>query len=123
LWAENLKDFVATLAGAHDPGQVAIDLPQLRWLYLAANLETLPLSGIEHRKDDLAADEEYDEDFADCLESAWLAIIEKQAPEQDKRKIMSFARLIRENAGTEPIRRFLALNLRKILLNELRNQP
>jgi V8-like Glu-specific endopeptidase len=123
LWAENLKDFVATLAGAHDEGQVAIDLPQLRWLYLAANLETLPLSGIEYRSDDLATDEEYDEDFADCLESAWLAIIEKQAPEQDKRKIMSLARQIRKNSGTQPVRSFLALNLREMLLDELENQP
>ena len=122
LWAENLKDFVATLAGAHDPGQVAIDLPQFRWLYLGPKRETLPLSGLEYSHDDLAVDQDYESDFADCLQSAWTAIIEKEAPERDRRKIMGFARLFLQSAGNEPVRKFLAMNLRNFLLNELGNE-
>ena len=122
LWAENLKDFVATLSGAHDPGQIAIDLPQLRWLYLAENPETLPLSGVEHRRDDLANDQAYESDFADCFQSAWHAIIDKEAPEHDRKFLAVVARHSMAQAGTEPVRKFLANSLREMLLIALEDQ-
>jgi Trypsin-like peptidase domain len=119
LWAENLKDFVATLSGAHDPGQIAIDLPQFRWLYLAENPETLPLSGVEHRRDDLASGQTYESDFADCFQSAWHAIIDKEAPEHDRRVLMGFAGVFLGQAGTAPRRKVLADAIRSMLLDAL----
>jgi len=122
LWAQNLKDFVATLAGAHDPGQVAIDLPQLRWLYLGANLETLPLSGVEYLSDDLAAGQDYDSDFADCFQSAWHAIIDKEAPEHDRKVLKVFASVFIGQAGTVPVRKVLANAIRSMLLEALEKE-
>jgi hypothetical protein len=123
LWAENLKDFVATLAGAHDPGQVAIDLPQLRWLYLGAKLETLPLSGVEYLHDDLAVDQDYDSDFADCFQSAWSAIIDKEAPEHDRKVLKVVATVFIGQAETVPVRQVLAKALRLMLLGALEKEP
>jgi hypothetical protein len=122
LWAENLKDFVATLAGAHDPGQPAIDLPQLRWLYLARNPETLPVSGVEHLPDDLANDQSYESDFADCFQLAWYAIIDKEAPEHDRKFLGVIAKHSMAQAGSEPVRKFLANSLRELLLIALEDQ-
>ena len=122
LWAENLKDFVATLSGAHDPGQVAIDLPQLRWLYLGASLETLPLAGVGYLSEDLAADQDYDSDFADCVQSAWHAIIDKQAPEHDRKLLEVVANAFIGQAGAAPVRKVLANAIRSMLLEALEKQ-
>lgn len=122
LWAENLKDFVATLSGAHDPGQIVIDLPQLRWLYLAKNPETLPLIGVEHRRDDLASEQTYESDFADCFQSAWYATVDKEAPEHDPRVLMVFARAFMTQAGTAPMRKVLANAIRSMILDALESQ-
>jgi hypothetical protein len=74
LWADLLKDLVSALAGAHDAGQRAIDLPQLRWLFLARAVAPLPIVGVDRHEEDLTVDTTSFEDFADCMAAAWRSV-------------------------------------------------
>jgi len=78
LWADNLKDFVAALAGAHDAGQAYVDLPQLRWLFLALTPDSLPVSGLKQLEEDLGKNNSYNADFAECFLRAYRSV-NKQA--------------------------------------------
>jgi hypothetical protein len=78
LWADQLKDFVAALAGVRDAGQSAVDITQLRWLFLARRGDALPIPGGALHDEDLSKYESWENDFVDCLGMAWLTV-EKQA--------------------------------------------
>ena len=78
LWADNLKDCVAALIGAYDPGQPAIDIPQLRWLFVAQSAGALPTGGVKQLEDDLNKEIAYNSEFADCFQLAYRSI-DKQA--------------------------------------------
>ena len=118
LWAENLKDFIAALVGIHDPGQAGIDLPQLRWLFLATNAATLPVSGVRQLEDDLSNYNSYDADFAECVQLAWRSVY-KDAQEQDVNLMRNIAR--RLVAPVQPglsVRKFLADTERDMIRDE-----
>ena len=70
LWAENLRDFVAAAVSVHDAGQIPVEIPQLRWLFLASEPGSLPLSGIPQLEEDLNNYTTYEQDFVDCIQSA-----------------------------------------------------
>lgn len=73
LWADNLKDCVVALVGAHDPGQPNIEIPQLRWLFLASATENLPTGSVKQREEDLSNDT-YADDFAACIALAYRSV-------------------------------------------------
>lgn len=115
LWAQNLRDLVASLVGAHDPGQAGIDLPQLRWMFLSASAEALPLSGVSKLDEDLSNYVAYEEDFAECLQTAWLAI-DKQAGALDTAIFRGMARVIKDlNPAGVPLRKALANGVCEII--------
>lgn len=71
-WPE-LKELVAALLGVRDPGQTAVDVPQLRWLFLAPSADVLPLRNVSYWPDDLSSPD-HAAGFAECLNSAWRAV-------------------------------------------------
>ena len=114
-WATNLSDCVAALCGAHDPGQAQIDIPQLRWLFLAEPTSVLPVSGVKQLEEDLSNYGTFEQDFADCLALARSAI-DKQAPEQDEITLKGMARWIQKyKPETLPLRKALANAVREII--------
>ena len=116
LWADNLKDFVATLTGTHDAGQAAIEIPELRWLFLGQKLDALPVSGIPYVAEDLTTDQSYDSDFAECVQLAWRSVIDKDGEELNEASLLGMAFALREVAGTTPLRKFLANGVRNMII-------
>jgi hypothetical protein len=115
LWGDKLPDCLAALAGAHDPGQIAVDIPQLRWLFLATSPSALPVKGVKQLEEDLGSYTTYEQDFADCVALARQAI-DKQAPEQDEVTLRGVASMIEEYNNNElPLRKALANGVRKII--------
>jgi hypothetical protein len=78
-WPE-LKDLIAALLGVHDPGQAAVDIPHLRWLFLSPSIEALPLRSVPFWGDDLSSPD-HAAGFAECLNSAWRAVDRKSQGE------------------------------------------
>jgi hypothetical protein len=74
LWADNLKDCIAALVGARDAGQTGVEIPQLRWLFLAPPNASLPTGGVRQREDDLDRSPDYATDFAGCFQLAYNSI-------------------------------------------------
>lgn len=116
-WADGLRDLLASLGGAHDEGQPAIDVPQIRWLYLARRLEVLPVAGIE-RLSEVTTDARYDSDFAECMQLAWFAI-DKGAGEIPTEMTETMAHLAVEGARRTPVRQVLANLVRDCILKRL----
>jgi V8-like Glu-specific endopeptidase len=73
-WADNLEDCIAALVGAHDQGTPAVEIPQLRWLFLASMTEVLPTGGVPQKEDDLSQQEDYGGDFAACFKLAYNSV-------------------------------------------------
>ncbi|HYP52237.1 MAG TPA: serine protease [Pyrinomonadaceae bacterium] len=82
LWADNLQELVAALAGVHDPGQPWVDVTQLRWLYLTPNAGGLPLTGVKHFVEDLSNYTSYEDDFVECLRLVWHTV-DRESPVTD----------------------------------------
>jgi hypothetical protein len=116
LWADNLKDFAATLTGARDAGQAAVDLPQLRWLFLGQKLDGLPVSGVPYEAEDLTVDQSYDADFVECIQLAWRSVLDKEEDEIDKNLLLGMAAALTAAAGTVPTRKFLANGVRNMII-------
>jgi hypothetical protein len=74
LWADNLKELVAALAGEHDPGQSSVEIPQLRWAFLVGPSDTAPSPNVGRNEDDLREQDQYDAEFAECMELAWSCV-------------------------------------------------
>jgi hypothetical protein len=119
LWAENLKDFVAALAGVHDPGQSAIDLPQLRWLFLGLSTDALPVSGVKLHDENLGDYTSYAKDYVECLQLAWRSI-DNQAPQLDETLLKTLAQIAKDHAGNVPLRKALANGVREIISGAFR---
>jgi hypothetical protein len=73
-WGKHLRDFLIGLAGGSDPAQQPVDIPQLRWLVLGATPDTLALTGVKRREEDLNVWTTAAEDFKECLRLAWRSI-------------------------------------------------
>jgi hypothetical protein len=108
-WAKNLKDFVAGLVGVRDPGQQAIELPQLRWLVLGATSDPLALTGLVRREEDLNLWSSYADDFAECMRLAWLSIgrPEDRLPDPLLKRLAKIAAQTGKKSGV-PLRQALA---------------
>jgi V8-like Glu-specific endopeptidase len=74
FWANNLKDLLAALVGVRDVGQTAVDLPHLRWLFLAGTSLALPLHGVKRIDEDLSSTSQLVAEFGECLETAWRSV-------------------------------------------------
>lgn len=74
LWDDSIKDLVAALAGVHDPGQVSIEIPHLRFVFLASSPHLLPLTGVSRFDDDLTTYTTYGAEFAECVQRAAYAL-------------------------------------------------
>lgn len=74
FWAANLSDFVAALAGAHDPGHAAIDQPHLRFVFLASSPASVPVHNVARLEEDLTHYTTHAADFHECLARAWFTM-------------------------------------------------
>jgi len=75
IWAHHLSDFVASLSGVHDPGQVSIEQPHLRLLFLASTSPALlPVGGVPRFEDDLTTYTAHASDFDQCVRRAYAAL-------------------------------------------------
>ena len=116
LWADQLKDFVAALAGVRDAGQSGTDIPHLRWLFLARRPDALPIPGGALQDEDLSRYESWETDFSECLAMAWLTV-EKDA-ELSPLLHQLLARDFFNKAQAEhvPLRQALAEGVRKLIV-------
>lgn len=93
LWAADLEDCIAALAGFNDPGQPIVHIPQLRWLFLARSREVLPVPATNPRDEDLTPypnqppdirepglNYQWESDFAECMRLAWLSVEKEPIP-------------------------------------------
>lgn len=117
LWPDNLKDLVAALAGVHDPGQPAVEQRHLRWLFLGASATVLPWSGVEPYEEDLAYDDSYAREFAECLQQAWYAVEREEAGSEEL--LMRIARRAVRDTPPEDRRKVLA----EVLSDYVRQEP
>lgn len=74
LWDDNIKELVAAMAGVHDLGQVSIEIPQLRFVFLASSPHVLPITGVPRFDDDLTTYTTYAAEFAECVQRASYAL-------------------------------------------------
>ena len=73
-WEKDLDEFIATLAGKHDLNEEAIDVPQLRLLFLTSAPASLPLTNVERYEENLGDQTDYIADYIVCLERAYHAM-------------------------------------------------
>ena len=89
LWADNLEDCIAALVGAYDRGTPAVEIPQLRWLFLASPPESLPSSGVPQNEEDLSQQTDYGGDFAACFQLAYRSVEREAEMPEDVLKNMA----------------------------------
>ncbi len=115
LWADNLKDFLAVLAGVKDAGQSSVDLPQLRWLFLGTTADILPVRSGKLQDEDLGNYLRYEEDFVECLQRAWLTIVKR--PILDRAVMLEVVNLVKDRPL--PLRKELANAARRVVLRAI----
>lgn len=116
LWAEDLKELVASLAGARDPGQPYFDLPQFRWLFLGQRLASLPLTGLPHFLEDLSTQIDYQAEYAECMNMAWSSTTETgQAPIDESFLRVLASEVIAREPDSVAVRKILATNVSSML--------
>jgi hypothetical protein len=93
LWADNLEDCIAALVGAHDLGTTAVEITQLRWLFLASPTEPLPIGRVPQKEDDLSKQNDYEGDFAACFQLAYRSVEEEAEIKEDTLKNMAAAQM------------------------------
>lgn len=130
LWADNLRDLVATLVGVHDGSESGVDLHQLRWLFLAkeanvdANAVPLPVGGVNQLTEDLGADTAYVADHTQCLQRAWRANNKEDVLSEALLRTLGEITLQRNNdlpaEERLPPRKVLANHVREIIKTSLR---
>ncbi len=93
LWANNLEDCIAALIGAHDPGTIGTEIPQLRWLFLASTTEVVPTGGVMQNEDDLTKQTSYQAEFATCFQQAYRSIEKEASLPQNQLQFMANMRM------------------------------
>lgn len=73
-WTAQLDEFIAAIAGSHDVNHEAIDIPQLRLLFLTSAPASLPLNNVDRIDEDLTLDTSYVDDYLVCLQRALHAL-------------------------------------------------
>jgi len=114
LWADHLKDFLALLTGASDAGQQAVDVPQLRWLFLGYSADDLPIHARQKHDEDLSKYVDHEKDFVDCITRAWLTIDKFEIP--TKELMTTFANYVKANPGGLPLRLALSNAVRGVII-------
>lgn len=69
-WPLYLEDLIAALLGRRNDQNIALDVPQLRWLFLATPKTNLPLAGINRLNENLDDDTKYEDEFEECYLNA-----------------------------------------------------
>jgi hypothetical protein len=117
MWGAHLEDLIAALLGRRNDQNEVLDIPQLRWLFLATPNTPLPLAGIKRLEENLDNDTKYDEDFEACYLNAYRSIDKKVPMEQKNLRPFALAKLEdeEEKADPKPPRKVLALYIRKLL--------
>src|SRR5262249_55920285 len=113
LWADNLQELVAALAGVRSPNHTEIPLPQLRWLFLAYPSVILPISGVKKQEEDLDNYNSYEKDFVECAKLAYCSI-DKEAVPQDL-MLRNMARYVKKRNLGSPLRKELADAVRELI--------
>ena len=116
LWAENLADCIAALAGVHDSGQQVTDLPHLRWLFLGSGVEALPVTAGRALDEDLTVDTTAAVEYAECIRLVWQTLDKKVSTgdlepwERTGRALLAMS--------TGPTRKALATLVRNMVLSD-----
>jgi hypothetical protein len=114
---DRLVDLVAAIAGAYDPGQPVIDIPQLRFLFLASSPDSIP-NGFPRWEEDLTAYGAAPEEFADCLRRAWRSVDKDEEPGTDEVLAYLAEQAIAGKASTEQ-RKALSEIVKKLVIRRL----
>jgi hypothetical protein len=124
LWANNLEDCIAALVGAHDPGTPAIEIPQLRWMFLSSLTEALPTGGVPQKEEDLSQQKDYSSDFAACFELAYRSV-DKEAsmPTSVLRNMASLYMATKNDAAPENARLPVRKLLSGLVLDLMKSDP
>jgi hypothetical protein len=120
LWDDQIKELVAALAGAHDPGQVSIDIPQLRFVFLASSPHLLPIGGVPRFDDDLTTYTTYAEEFAECVQRAAYAL-DREA-QLDGPMLAAMADSVIDGRQLMEYRKAMSNFVRKMALKYVRQQ-
>ncbi|HEY9432485.1 MAG TPA: trypsin-like peptidase domain-containing protein [Blastocatellia bacterium] len=115
LWADNLQELVAALAGARSPNHTEIPLPQLRWLFLAYPSVILPISGVKKLEEDLDNYNSYEGDFAECMQLAYYSV-DKEVVLPDL-LLRNLAQYVKQRNVGSPLRKELADAVRQLIYN------
>lgn len=117
VWGAQLEDLIATLLGRRNDQNEALDIPELRWLFLATPQTSLPLAGIKRLEENLDNDSKYDEDFEACYLNAYRSIDKKVPMEQKNLRPFALDKLEdeEEKPNPKPPRKVLALYIRRLL--------
>ncbi len=82
-WGQHLEDLISTLLGRRNDERPALDVPQLRWLFLATPGTNLPLAGISRFEENLDNDITLEKDFEECYLNAYRSIDRQGAIPRD----------------------------------------
>lgn len=116
IWADNLSDFVAALAGVHDPGQGLIEQPHLRLLFLSSGSPSLlPIGGVPRFEDDLTRYTTHEADFEQCVRRAYYAL-DKTMNLGDSAFLRNLARVTILGRDTMTYRKTLSEFIRGLVL-------
>ena len=77
VWPAYLEDLIAALLGRRNDQNIALDVPQLRWLFLATPRTNLPLAGIKRLEEDLDQQTDYEGEFEECYLNAYKSVDRK----------------------------------------------
>lgn len=117
MWGAHLEDLIAALLGRRNDQNEALDVPQLRWLFLATPKTNLPLAGIKRLDENLDDDTDYDKDFEECYLNAYRSIDRESPMKQGALRPVALVKLEEEEEKDDPKppRKVLALYIRKLL--------
>jgi hypothetical protein len=132
LWADHLRDLIAALVGVHDSDNPGVDLPQLRWLFLAkepdaeTNPVALPVGGVRQLAEDLGAQTAYVADHTECLQNAWRSNNKEAALSDDVTAVFKTLGQMTLNMNANlpsdrrlPPRKVLAEHVRELIKTQL----
>ena len=118
-WAEHLEDLISTLLGRRNDERPPLDVPQLRWLFLATPTTNLPLAGISRLEEHLVNDDNLEKDFEECYLNAYRSIDRQSAIPQGFLRTFAKDFLDQNAQKAEPVhpRKALAGYVKRLLKN------
>ena len=120
-WPAYLEDLVAALLGRRNDQNIALDVPQLRWLLLATPQTNLPLAGIKSLEENLDGNlnesQKYLEEFEECYVNAYKSI-DRQSQMTPGMFYPVARKVLRDNKNKDkplPARKALAIGISELL--------